>query len=533
MLLELEPAIDPRINARAIATASAIRRNAPAGIRDVRPTYRSVAVDFDPLAVDADRVRALLEAACAETPLLEETDPIEVMVAYGGEDGPDLAEVARFARLSADEVVDRHAATVYRVFMLGFLPGFPYLGSVDPRIAAPRRATPRVRIPAGSVGIAGRQTGIYPFESPGGWQIIGRTPLSLFDVDRPQPALCMPGDRVKFLPVRDPRVFDAATRPRPLASGRPGIRDPAALTVLEPGLFTTVQDAGRWGQQHLGVPVSGAMDARSHRQANALVGNGADAATLEVTLAGPALRMERAVTLAVAGADLGATIDGIAMPPGRAFALRTGSVLRFGGRRWGGRAYVALGGGIDVPLVLGSRATHTRSGIGGFYGRPLRAGDGLTLGAPGGDLFTSRPRARATVAGGARLRVLPGPQDDVFPAAAFDLLQSMRFHVTPQSDRMGYRLTGPGTLPAPRDAEMISDATFAGAVQIPPSGEPILLMSDRQTTGGYPQIGVVITADLPIAGQLVPGDWVEFAMCTHAEAIAALASEEEGLRRLG
>jgi biotin-dependent carboxylase-like uncharacterized protein len=454
-------------------------------------------------------------------------------VAYGGEEGPDLEEVAQLAGLSAAAVVARHAAREYRVFMLGFLPGFAYMGVVDPAIAAPRRTAPRLSVPAGSIGIAGLQTGVYPFESPGGWRIIGKTTSIVFDVSREPPALFAPGDRVRFLPSPPPgsRPSTSPRRPSETALDPDPDARPGGVTVIRPGLFTTIQDEGRWGHQAIGVPVSGAMDLASHRLANVLAGNARDAATLEVTLAGPELRLEQETTVAIAGADLGATLDGVAMPPGSARRARAGGVLRFGPRRAGARAYVALGGGVDVPLVLGSRSTHTRSRMGGLEGRALRAGDRLPLGTVHGDPATIRAEA-GLASGGARLRVLPGPQGGAFPPDALERLQSTRFTIAPQSDRMGYRLEGGVPLSAP-GGEMISDATFVGGVQVPPSGHPILLMADRQTTGGYPQIAIVIAADLPQAGQLVPGDWVEFHVCSRGEALAALAHGEERLRVIG
>jgi antagonist of KipI len=299
--------------------------------------------------------------------------------------------------------------------------------------------------------------------------------------------------------------------------------------VIKPGLFSTIQDAGRWGHQHIGVPVSGAMDFTSHCLANGLVGNGPDAPTLEATLMGPELRMEEDTVVAVAGADLDATIDSAPLERHTAARARAGSVLRFGARRSGGRAYVAFPGGIAAPLVLGSAATHTRTAMGGFEGRAVRAGDRLFLGLPQSQRSLADSQwPVVTVSGGARLRVLPGPQDDFFPSVALEMLLATRFVVAPDSDRMGYRLTAGRPVPRVEGREMISDATFTGGIQVPASGQPIMLMADRPTTGGYPQLAIVITADLPLAGQLVPGDWVEFQLATMSEAIAALTAQRSG-----
>jgi KipI family sensor histidine kinase inhibitor len=493
-------------------------------------TFRSVAVYFDPLIADAAAVRAALERAAASPGDVRGGRHVEVPVAYGGEFGPDLEAVAAFARLTPAQVIERHAAAEYRVFMLGFLPGFAYMGIVAREIAAPRKGIPRLRVPGGSVGIAGPQTAIYPRDSPGGWQIIGRTPLEPFDPAGTPPTLFAPGDTVRFTPSPDAVV---RLTPPPKAPARLAEGGNRTVTILRSGLFTTIQDRGRWGHQGIGVPVSGAMDLASHRAANALVGNPADAATLEATLLGPELRIEQDTMLAVTGADLSARIDGTDVPLNTPIRGRAGAVLRFGDRRLGTRAYVACDGGIAVPAVLDSRATHIVSAMGGVDGRPVKAGDRLPLGPPAPALPLQAVGAPVThAAGGVRVRVLPGPQDDYFTDAAFEALQRCRFSVSTQSDRMGYRLQG-GRIPRAAGREMISDATFAGAIQVPASGEPILLMADRQTTGGYPQIATVITADLPGAAQLAPGDWIEFEICSRADAKAALIAQEGRLRAIG
>ncbi len=213
LLLELPSRIDPVISDRAIALARALERRCGSALRDVVVGYCSVTVYFDPLAVDAAWLEAEArdEAASIEHAPTAEQAVVEVPVCYGGDCGPDLADVAAFAGCSEREVIVRHTARSYRVYLLGFVPGFPYMAEVDPRIAAPRRSTPRTTVPAGSVGIAGGQTGIYPSVTPGGWNIVGRTPVTLFDPDRSQPFLFKPGDQVRFRPIArhelDGRVF--------------------------------------------------------------------------------------------------------------------------------------------------------------------------------------------------------------------------------------------------------------------------------------------------------------------------------------
>jgi antagonist of KipI len=316
----------------------------------------------------------------------------------------------------------------------------------------------------------------------------------------------------------------------------------ASLRVLTPGMLTTIQDRGRWGWQSRGVPVAGPMDPYSHRLANAMAGNEPDAATLEVTLVGPELEFDDERIAAVTGAGFDLSVDGRSTPVNAPFAVRAGSVLRFGARRGGARAYLAIAGGIDVPPVLDSRSTHLPSAVGGFGGRPLRAGDRLPLGKWGRESFPGAASARKRAESGlfsdaemtpvpifpATVRILPGPQVDRLAPDALDVLQSAPFVVGTASNRMGFRLQGPA-LRHKGEAEMLSDATPLGALQVPAAGQPILLMADRQTTGGYPSVATVISADIGLAGQLAPGDSIAFVVSTLREAMAALIAQEQAL----
>lgn len=306
---------------------------------------------------------------------------------------------------------------------------------------------------------------------------------------------------------------------------------PAGVSVVKPGMLTTVQDAGRWGFQSSGVPVAGPMDPVSHRLANALVGNSRDAALLEVTLLGPELEFEDERLVAVTGAEFDLTLDGRPVRSHAPFTVAAGSHLRFGARRLGARAYLAVSGGISVPPTLGSRSTHLVSAMGGVNGRALVAGDRLPLGHPERlqgmalapqDAIVALPDRRATI------RVLPGPQVEYFADGALDVLQSGPYVIAQNSDRMGFRLEGPRLTHA-RGADIISDATPLGVLQVPASGQPILLMADRQTTGGYPKIATVIAADMTIAGQLGPGDAITFEVCTPRDALTALIAQERAL----
>jgi antagonist of KipI len=298
--------------------------------------------------------------------------------------------------------------------------------------------------------------------------------------------------------------------------------------VLRPGLQTTVQDLGRVGRQDRGIAVAGAMDPFAHRLANALVGNARGAATLEITAAGPELGFDDERVVAVAGARFTLSVDGVNVPAGRSFVVPAGGRLTFGDRATGARAYLAVQGGFDVPRVMDSCATDVRNGFGGWHGRALKAGDRLPLGAkPAARAGRRQPRGGALHETNV-VRVLPGPHQDRFAADALERLESGPYVVAADSDRMGYRLDGP-PLTHRRGADMISEATVPGALQVPASGQPILLMAERQTTGGYPILAAAISADLGVAAQAMPGDALRFRRCSRAEAMAALLAIEGAL----
>lgn len=306
------------------------------------------------------------------------------------------------------------------------------------------------------------------------------------------------------------------------------------LRVEAPGLLTTVQDGGRWGHQRDGMVVAGAMDPFAASVANSLAGNLRGAAVLEITVLGPALRALADVRLALCGGDLSPSVEGQPVLMWKTFTLREDQTLVFGRRRSGARAYLAVSGGFSVPMVLGSRATFLRGHLGGFAGRRLEADDVLE-GSPQHLTPAERGLRPADVpdyALPAVLRVLPGPHLSASPDTGRDPFFSATYTLSPQSDRQGYRLNGPAAARADR-ADILSEAMPVGGVQVPPDGQPILLMADRQTTGGYPLIGVVIAADLPRAAQLAPGDPVCFQAIELAEAQALAVRQERWLRVVG
>lgn len=307
-----------------------------------------------------------------------------------------------------------------------------------------------------------------------------------------------------------------------------------SITVLNPGLLTTVQDFGRVGYQQFGVSVSGVMDPRSTTIANILVGNEDGEAVLECTMMGPQLQFDRANCIAITGGDLGPTLDGQPIPSYRAIQVQAGQVLRFTAPRTGCRAFVAFAGGLDIPVVMGSRSTYMKAKIGGLQGRKLEKGDVIGFRAPKESLKNLNmryiapefiPRSEYT------LRVILGPQDDAFTQAGLSTFLGQTYTVTPEFDRMGCRLEGP-VIEHKESGDIISDGIAFGAIQVPSAGKPIIMLGDRQTTGGYTKIASVISVDFRILAQLKTGDKVRFEKVSVQFAQEALLTQRAAMRTL-
>lgn len=301
-----------------------------------------------------------------------------------------------------------------------------------------------------------------------------------------------------------------------------------ALRVLAPGLMTTLQDLGRHGYQHLGIPVSGALDPVALAAANALVGNRPGTGALEIAYHGPTLAVEAdSVRLALAGATAAIEVlpsegapGGTRLPPLQSVLLRRGEVLRVGGLSGSAVGYLAVEGGFDAAPVLGSQSTYVRAGLGGFAGRPLRTGDMLPLRQTHANDREDSMLPVLDLAPPERIRVVLGPQDDHFTERGRRTFLESVYTVSPASDRMGMRLEGPA-LEHSDGFNIVSDGIAPGSIQVPGNGLPIVLLADRQTTGGYPKIATVVAADLPALGRLAPGAKVAFAAIGIAEAEAA------------
>ncbi len=541
-LVRLPGKLDLKMLARTRALAASLSADRLAGVTEIVPAHDSVGVVYVPERVPTSHgelpwhavaewlERHLSGAGRSAKPAAPRTHTVPVC--YGGEHGPDLEAVAKTVKRSVEEVVKLHSRADYHVAAVGFTPGFPYLFGLPPTLVVPRRATPRLRVPAGSVGIGGAQTGIYPSETPGGWMLIGRTGLDLFDALRDPPALFAAGDRVKFEPVN--QLAAPAARGRGRGSA-PGAAARGRIDVLQPGGLCTVQDLGRRGFAHQGVGAGGALDYWAAAAANLALGNPPEAAVLECTYVGPVLRFSASTVIAL----LGAEADGWA--PGRPIPIEAGQTVDLSKFSRGARLYVAVAGGLRVPATLGSSATQLGAGFGGFAGRALAAGDQLIHGmkeAPRAGSWRVASPVQAPAKGETvEVRLVPGPDWEAFfgpvaSGAGERALDGWRFQLSAKSDRMGLRLDG-APLDSPADAgDQISRPVVPGTVQVPPDGRPIVLMAEGQTIGGYPQLGQVASIDLPKLAQARPGAEIRFRVADVSAAQHARMRAAADLERL-
>jgi len=453
------------------------------------------------------------KTVAAETGSNTQHDIIEVPVHY---DGDDLEEVAALTGLAPAEVVAAHTGRPWQVGFVGFAPGFAYLVDGDPRLRVPRRTSPRSRVPAGAVGLADEYSGVYPRPSPGGWQLLGHTDVALWDLDRDPPALLRPGLRVRFTDAG--RSTDAArTTDNPAGAGAttgrsPG-RPPVAtgpetgapwLEVVDPGLLSLVQDAGRPGLAALGVGPSGAADRAAFALGARLVGQTPSEAAVEV-LGAMVVRAHGSITAVVTGAPCPVQVDERPVPCNAPFLVRDGQVVRLGRPTAGLRSYLTVRGGIATAASLGSRSHDTLAGLGP---PPLRPGDQLVVGPRRGDLLVDvapvAPPAPHTV----ELEALPGPH--LHWLADTGGAWARTWTVAADSDRVGIRLAGAALARAAahRQAEVPSQGLVRGAVQVPADGVPVVFLADHPVTGGYPVVAVLTERAADDAAQLVPGQGV-------------------------
>ena len=492
--VELGATLDAETVGRVRALDERLRNREVDGVLETVPTYASLLVLYDRHRLGYGSLR---ERLLQLTQDLEPGDVggrlVEVPAAY---DGEDLHDVARAAELTIDDVIAIHSGQDYRALMLGFSPGFAYMGFLDRRLRLPRRKTPRTRVPPGSIGITGPQTGVYPRALPGGWNLIGRTSLRLFDPHASQPSTFMPGDRVRFLPTASLEASSPLARTTYAGHG---------VQVMEAGILTTIQDEGRPGLRTIAVPLTGYADPGSAAIANECVGNPRGAPLFEICGPGLKLWFDRPTFAAISGARVDALLERPDLDSGRmsfpmnvAVRVRPSNVLTINGLHDGARAYVAIAG-LTAPSLLGSASVD----LGSALLRPIEAGDRLPVDDVDADRARRDPLPAASGGDQTRVRVILGPQADHFDEAEIETFLKTDWLVGLDSDRVGARLDGP-RLTHVGPAEVVSDGMVPGCIQVPPDGRPIAMMSDCPTTGGYPKIACVVTKDLRTLAQAIP-----------------------------
>lgn len=508
--------------AAVLALHAALDADVLDGVDDLVPAARTVLVVFDPARVSSETIGSWVLRAAGRAPDAIAPGPlVEVPVRY---DGADLGSTAELLGIPVPDLVSRHAGVEWTVAFTGFAPGFAYLVSADWPFDVPRLAEPRTRVPAGAVGLAGGFSGAYPRETPGGWRLIGTTDAVLFDPDAADPVLLPPRARVRFVPERaqivrastevpepvegsgtlvPPTVAEASTSP---ASSVAPSRPHAALRILDPGGFTTVQDLGRPHLAALGVARSGTLDRAALRIANRLVGNDEGAAGLEIALGGFRARAAADIWVCVTGALVDVRVEGRARDLYTPVRIPAGAELSVTPARAGLRSYLSLRGGVVMPPALGSRASDVLAGLGPA---PVRAGEVLGAGVPASAIPVLDSFPWTVPPPSIDVLIAPGPRADWFAPGALDTLADTAWSVSPHADRVGIRLDGPA-LDRRRHDELPSEGMRPGAIQVPPHGRPVVLLADGPVTGGYPVIAVVSDAALDALAQVRPGDHVRF-----------------------
>lgn len=495
------------------------------GIVDIVPAARTLMIRFRPKVLTAEGLAGAISSRDLSAKIPPSDMLVEIPVIY---DGEDLHDVGELTGLSVSEVIERHTASEFTVAFCGFAPGFGYLVGGDPALQVPRRQSPRTKIPAGSVALAGAFSGVYPQASPGGWQIIGTTPLKMWDLTRDPPALFQPGYRVRFFDLaKRPQSVVVPGRAEPTSTGTAASRAATTITVTAAPMPALVQDLGRFGQAGQGVSSSGALDQGAFRAANRIVGNPLEAACLEITLGGFAFEVSGPTVMALTGAPCPISVRNkegrsIVAEGYQPISLEAGDTVSLGFAARGARSYLAFRGGLDVAPVLGSASTDTLAVVGP---EPVGVGAVLAIGKGEQRLspvsLTESPAFICPAPGEiVTLDVVMGPRSDWFTERGIETLSSQVYEVTPQSNRVGIRLSGPEALERKDKAELPSEGTATGAIQVPHSGQPVLFLADHPLTGGYPVIGTVAEYHLDLAGQIPVSAKIQFRPITRFAEIA-------------
>jgi KipI family sensor histidine kinase inhibitor len=518
-LVEYPGLSDDESNASAVAGARALERHSPDGLLSAVVGARTLFLEFDPAKCPVERIASRLSTR-ESSRVAPPRRTLRIPVVYGEEASSELPELASAAGLAPQEFARRHTAAVYRVAFLGFAPGFAYLAGLPPELQAPRLSTPRPRVGAGTVAIAGPYTGIYPGGTPGGWRSIGWTHARLFDPAADPPTLFLPGDEVRFERVDSERLLSPLERPMVRQPQSP--TDGTALfRVVAPGVFSSVQGAPRFGWSSYGVPPGGAMDWIARAQANARLGHSQEDAALEMTLVGAELEALADTTVCLAGSEAEVECNGRPVALEEPIAVRRGNRLRIGRIRGGTRTYLAVVGGF-APAGRFEISQRLRAGDLLFsppVPRSPRPAVRLSPRVP------ASPRPRVSDQGPSAtvetvVRVVLDPRDVPFGKEGVATFLSSTYRVSPSSDRRGVRLEGE-PVPLSRAPDIPPEGTPLGGIQVARDGMPIVLGPDRPVTGGYARIATVIRADFPLLAQRPPGATLRFVTVSLAEALAA------------
>lgn len=474
-------------------------------IEDIIPAAKTLLIHYTPWLITAEELVFQIRHLEVKAVSARKTQSLIIPVDYQGD---DLSEVAELLGITTSEVIRRHTEQTYHVAFTGFAPGFAYLVADDTKLYVPRRKTPRTRIPAGSVGLAGEFSGVYPQQSPGGWQLIGTTEIKMWDLSRTQPAFLLPGNEVYFVDTQKTAKTISLPDNTQEIKSKITLND-KGLYVISAGLQTLFQDEGRIGAASMGVSASGALDKVALHAANRLVGNSISFVTLEITQGGLKLKARQDCVIALTGADCAITLrppsgDTLSFSGYQPIDVRNGDEITIGMPKTGVRSYLAVRGGFKLAKVLGSHSFDTLAQIGPHA---LQEGDVLDLhnesvqtGIISNEQqpISSLPKQGDTVT----LDIVLGPRTDWFTVDAIKTLSSQLWQVTPQSNRIGLRLLGDIPLVREQRQELSSEGTCIGAIQVPIDGQPVLFLNDHPLTGGYPVIGSVAEYHLSLAGQI-------------------------------
>lgn len=524
----------------------------PSWLLDVIPGIDTLLVGLKYGGINYEKIRTnarteieeLLANILSDNKLSALKDAVHrIRVCYDPEVAPDLVASAEKCKLTVREFINRHKNSEIRVDILGFMPGFAYCSGLDPSLKLPRLETPRTSVPPGSVAIAELQTAIYPKTTPGGWNIIGRSPDVLFDPYRKCPSLLTAGDRVEFIEIDLVQFKKIQSEEALKISEHKNIDNSqkSSIEVISSGLLTTVQGSPRHGFANLALSAGGAMDKAGSQLANSLLGNPYDTAGLEITGTGPKLLFNVDVWVAWVGAQCNAQLDGRTVLGNRPVFICKGQTLSFGAMTQGYRIFLAISGGIESEFILGGRGSHLSAGIGG---KVVQKGDVLQLSNPSKAMelpLLSRLHQQQQVSpkwsvaspalSGKNtqfIKVIPSVHLNLLNAQDQSLLWKTIWTVSAQSNRMGMRLDSHFKISSPL-AGIPSQGIWFGTVQLPPSGQPILMLSEHQTTGGYPRLLETIDSERSKLAQLRPGDKIQFMPITldQADQINALYFDEQ------